>query len=187
MWVRSGTILLSLVWLLLLQGCSGDSGSGPKEVKWDRDACERCRMVLSDHTHAAQIRYTPPDKQRSVVALFDDIGCATLWLDDKPWRDDAKTEIWVTDHRTGQWIDARKAFYVSGHLTPMEYGLGAQLEPAPEAMTYEQAKQQIISVEKRFNAHGAHLLERLEEQAKRREAQTSPETQPLPSIKQSNE
>jgi nitrous oxide reductase accessory protein NosL len=173
--------LLLFIAMLLLTACSGDAGTGPKEVKWDRDACERCRMVLSDHVHAAQIRYQPRDKKRPVVALFDDIGCATLWLEDKPWRDDPATEIWVTDHRTGEWIDARQATYVSGQNTPMEFGLGAQADPAPGGLTFEEAKLHINKVEERFNIHGVHLLERLKEQAVRREA-SAKAGQELPSI-----
>ena len=169
---KSYIAVLMLSLLLMLTGCSGDPGTGAKEVKWDRDACERCRMVLSDRSYAAQIRYLPPNKQRSVVALFDDIGCATLWLADKPWKDDPQTEIWVADYRTGDWIDARQATYVKGRVTPMEFGLGAQAEPVPDGLSFEQAKQHIIAVEERFNVHGVHLLERLKEQAKRREAST---------------
>ena len=67
--------------VLLLAACSGDAGKGPVGVKWDRDACERCRMVISDRQHAAQIRYFP-DEGRSRVVKFDDFGCAVLWLDD---------------------------------------------------------------------------------------------------------
>ncbi|ODC00383.1 hypothetical protein A3197_08530 [Candidatus Thiodiazotropha endoloripes] len=172
MWFRGCKPICLSACLLMLVACSGDSGTGPKEVKWDRDACERCRMVVSDRYHAAQIRYFPPDKKRSEVAMFDDIGCATLWLAKQPWEDDPKTEIWVTDHRTGDWIDARKATYVKGNLTPMEFGLGAQLETAPSGLSFEQAKQHIIQVEKRFDHHGVHLMERLKQQAKRRQGAT---------------
>lgn len=171
MWSKALLPLYALIWLLLLVACSGDSGTGPKEVKWDRDACERCRMVLSDRFHAAQIRYFPAEKKRSVVAFFDDIGCAVLWLADKSWERDQQTEIWVADHRTGEWIDARSATYVKGNLTPMEYGLGAQSETTPSGLTFDQAKQHIIDVEKRFNVHGEHLLERLKEQAEIRKAE----------------
>ncbi|MEW8508443.1 MAG: nitrous oxide reductase accessory protein NosL [Candidatus Thiodiazotropha sp.] len=168
MWFRQTLFALTFTGLFLLIGCSGDSGSGPVEVKWDRDACERCRMVLSDRNHSAQIRYFPPDKQRPVVARFDDIGCATLWLADKPWEQDPKTEIWVTDHRTGSWIDATRATYVTGHHTPMEYGLGAQLEPAAGGLSFAQAKQHIFTVERQNKIHTAHLLQRLKDQERSR-------------------
>lgn len=184
---KSGLLISSFLWLLVLCACSGDTGTGPKAVRWDRDACERCRMVLSDHAHAAQIRYTPAGKQRSVVALFDDIGCATLWLEDKPWREDPGTQIWVTDHNTGEWIDARIATYVTGDLTPMEYGLGAQREPDAAGLSFEQAKIKIVEVEERFNIHGVHLLQRLKTQARQRDARESIESSTLPTLKQAVE
>lgn len=141
---------------LLAGGCSGDPGSGPLDVKWDRFACERCRMVLSDRHHAAQVRVPEPNG-RSRVLFFDDIGCALVWMEDKPFRDDPRTEIWVTDWRTGAWLDARKAQYVKGQVTPMEFGLGAQPEAAADTLDYAAAKVHVFDVERTFNVHGGHL------------------------------
>jgi len=113
-------------------------------------------MVLSDRKHSAQIR-EPRSEGRTKIHYFDDIGCALIWLEDKPFKDDPKTEIWVNDHRSGEWIDARKATYVKGQITPMEYGLGAQTEAAEGGLNYGQAKKFIFEMEARFNTHGAHL------------------------------
>ena len=156
------------LFVLLLIGCSGDPGQGPVEVKWDRDACERCRMVLSDRAYAAQVRFFP-EGGRSKVFKFDDIGCAVLWLEDKPWNADPKTEIWVRDMLDDKWIDARSAVYVKGRVTPMEYGLGAQSRPDPAGMDFARAKIHIAEVEQRFNTHGVQLLDRLRKQAAERE------------------
>ncbi len=169
--------LLPAVLLLLLAGCSGDPGTGVKEVKWDRDACERCRMVLSDRVHSAQIRFTPVAGKRSQVLKFDDIGCAALWLQDKPFKDQPTTEIWVTDRLGGGWIDARTAHYVTGEQTPMEYGLGAQAKATAGSLDYDQAVKHITETETHFNAHGVDLLQRLSEQKKRREADATPSQQ----------
>ncbi|MEA3273852.1 MAG: hypothetical protein U9Q81_00825 [Pseudomonadota bacterium] len=150
---------LAIVALFLswgLTGCEWDPGTGPVDVKWDRKTCERCRMVLSDRKHSAEVRVKPTDG-KSKVLFFDDIGCAVIWLEDKPFREDASTEIWVTDWRNGEWIDARAATYLPGQVTPMEYGLGAQPEPAQGGLDYAQAKAHIFDVERRFNVHGAHL------------------------------
>ncbi|WP_260295575.1 nitrous oxide reductase accessory protein NosL [Sedimenticola hydrogenitrophicus] len=160
--IKGFTLLFAGLLTLLVSACSGDPGTGPGEVKWDRDACERCRMVLSDRNHAAQIRYFPADKKRSKLMKFDDIGCAVIWLEDKPWKDDPKTQIWVTDINGG-WIDALSATYVKGDLTPMEYGLGAQAQPVAGGLDFAQAKAHIFTVEERFNIHGVDLLKRLEE------------------------
>lgn len=148
--------LAALAFVVLLAGCGGDPGSGPVDVKWDRAACDRCRMVLSDRHHSAQIRIKESDG-RTRVYLFDDIGCAVIWLEDKPWRDEPATEIWVNDWRTGDWIDARTASYLGGQETPMQYGLGAQGEPAEGALDFAAAKAHIFEVERRVNVHGAHL------------------------------
>ncbi len=140
----------------MLAGCS-DPRTGPVDIHWDRDSCERCRMILSDRGHAAQIRYVDA-QNRSTVRLFDDIGCALIWLEDKPWRDLGSTEIWTTDHRNGEWIDAQKAFYIKGQITPMEYGIGAQsLPPIEESLSFAEAKRHIFKVEELYNQHGSHI------------------------------
>lgn len=151
-------LIVTLFMSWIVSGC-GDPGTGPVDVHWDRDSCERCRMILSDRKHAAQIRYDD-EKQRSRVRMFDDIGCAVIWLEDKPWRDSPSTEIWTTDHRNGEWIDAQSAYYVKGQLTPMEYGIGAQSQqPIAESLSYAEAKAHIFKVEETYNQHGDHLNE----------------------------
>jgi copper chaperone NosL len=152
------TLMTALMLGWILFGCS-DPGTGPIEVHWDRDSCERCRMIMSDRKHAAQIRYDDA-QQRSRVRLFDDIGCAVIWLEDKPWRDSPTTEVWATDHRNGEWIDARSAYYTNKQLTPMEYGLGAQSQPPIEnSLSYAEAKRRIFEIEATYNQHGTHLDE----------------------------
>ena len=151
--MRSGLVFSIL---MLLAACSSDPGTGPVEVKWDRDVCQRCNMVLSDRFHAAQIRYTPAN-QASQVHKFDDIGCALLWLEQQPESAEVAVEIWVNDHRNGEWIDARTAHYVTQQITPMGYGLGAQVQAGSGTLTFSEAKAHIDTVEHRHNTHGAHL------------------------------
>ena len=157
--------LLMVAALLILGGCGGQPDDGPIEVKWDRDFCQRCRMVLSDRRHSAQIRYTPAGKPRSRVKLFDDIGCAVRWMEEQNWSadDQAAAQIWVNDWRNGDWIDARTATYIKGQVTPMEYGLGAQSEPSPDGIDFEQARAHIDELERHFNVHGAHLKEQAQQ------------------------
>ena len=143
--------------LFVLSACSGDPGTGPAEVKWDRDTCARCNMVLSDRRHAAQVRYRPADGSRGQLKKFDDLGCAVLWLDQQPWREQSGVEIWVNDSHSGEWIDARSAHYKPGSLTPMQYGLGAQPKAGPGTLDFTQAREHIYEVERRFNVHGGNL------------------------------
>jgi hypothetical protein len=110
-------------------------------------------MVVSDPYHAAQIRQ-PAAEGRGKVHRFDDFGCAVIWLDEQEWRDHPEVEFWVTDHRTGEWIDASKAVFVQGRITPMEYGLGAQGDSeGVDGMSFKQAREHVYDIDRRFNAH----------------------------------
>ena len=157
--LRSSSLRLAIGTLVLLLGalaaCSDDPGTGPLDVKWDRFTCERCRMVLSDRKHGAQVRI-PQAEGRSKVLFFDDIGCAVVWLEDKPFRDDPKTEIWVTDWRSGAWIDARTAGYLKGQASPRRHGIGAQWDQDPRGMTFEQARASVLDTQARTGTHPAH-------------------------------
>ena len=155
--------------MFLLVACSGDPATGPRDIRWAQESCERCRMVLNDRVHAAQVRYFVADEGFR-HSVFDDIGCALLWLEAQLWKDDPRTEIWVADRRNGNWIDARKAVYVKDENTPMGYGLGAQAEPVPGALDFVRAKWQIFATEASYESHSAQLKERLQQQAVKRQA-----------------
>ncbi len=142
--------------VLLVTACSDSNQTGHIDPKWDRDACQRCQMMLSDRNFSAQVRVFPQNK-RSQVYKFDDLGCAVLWLDQKKWKDDPQTEIWVNDYKTRLWIDARKAWYIKDQISPMGYGLGAQSEKVEGALDFVQAKKHIYEVEEKLNIHGGNL------------------------------
>ncbi|ADN10019.1 hypothetical protein [Sulfurimonas autotrophica] len=108
--------------LLNFTGCDKKGvNTQPAEVHWDRDMCTRCAMVVSDRDNTTQVINPANGK----VYMFDDIGCAILWFHDEeiPWKD--KAVIWITDAKTGKWIDARKAYYDTENITPMAYGFSA--------------------------------------------------------------
>ena len=105
----------------LFISCEKKISNERKEVHWDRDMCERCKMVVSERNHAAQVL----NPQTGKTYMFDDIGCVILWFKEEniQWKDSAK--IWITDVKTSKWIDARTAFYDNVHITPMAYGFSA--------------------------------------------------------------
>ena len=140
--IRTAVLLFSL--LLLLSACSRQPETGPVEIKWDRDTCTRCSMALSDRQYAAQVRGGPKKK----AFKFDDIGCAVHWLKNQPWANDPATEIWVADYRSGKWLDARTAHYVTGKRTPMGYGYGATAEAVPGSISFEEASKQLLALDK---------------------------------------
>jgi len=142
---RQSRLLLVVGFVLIgfvLTGCSKKPKTGPEKVRWDRVMCERCIMAVSDHFFSAQVRGGPAEKKTKVY-FFDDLGCAVLWLDEQPWHDDPRTEVWVTGHSDGAWLDATKCFYSLGHITPMDFELGAQTSADSGTLNYEQAQQHI--------------------------------------------
>jgi len=110
--------------LLAFEGCEKKPLGAVAKMHWDRDMCERCKMAISERKFAVQVI----DPHSGKVYKFDDIGCAVLWMDEMgfPWKNQAI--IWITDAKTGAWIDAREARYTEGAITPMAYGFSAYSE-----------------------------------------------------------
>jgi len=129
----------------LLPACSRRSESGPEAVAYDRDACERCRMLISDPRFAAEVRL--PGEGR--VHKFDDLGDALAWLAERPprvtppGRKDAGTEIWVRDADQDRWLDATRASYSRGAKTPMNFGFAAHEKPAPGRLDFDQVRAEV--------------------------------------------
>ena len=107
--------------LVFTLGCEKKIDRGVATVHWDRDMCARCVMVVSDRHNTTQV--INPNNGKKY--MFDDIGCMVLWFDDEhiKWKDEAI--IWITDVTTGEWINARKAYYDTNNITPMAYGFSA--------------------------------------------------------------
>ena len=144
--------LLIIPLFFLLTACGEEQTTGPVTIRWDREICARCAMAISDHKFAAEIRGGRKDKKAKVYK-FDDVGCAVIWLDKQNWKNDARTELWVQDHNNEEWINARKAWYVTLKNTPMDYGLGAQKDKVEGAFNFTEAKKHIYEVEQRINPH----------------------------------
>ena len=120
--MRTVTLAFAIITLtLFFSGCEEKSKTDVAKVHWDRDMCARCVMVVSDRKNTAQIRH--PDTGKKY--MFDDIGCGILWFKEEniQWKD--RAIIWITDVNTGEWIDARTAFYDTENITSMAYGFSA--------------------------------------------------------------
>jgi len=135
--------LLSLFALLFL-GCEQKPTGGPANIHWDRDMCDRCVMVLSDRKNTVQLQ-NPTTKK---VHKFDDIGCMVLWFEEEKIDFKGTAKIWITDAITGEWIDARSAFYSSENVTPMAFGYSAHaskesIKSGVEILTYDEVVKKI--------------------------------------------
>jgi hypothetical protein len=142
--------LPSLWIVVLLVACNQEPSTGPGEIRWDQQVCERCSMSIGDDRFAAQVRGGADNK----LYRFDDIGCAVIWLEQQPWKDDAKTEIWVSDYQSKEWIDARQAGFIQLMHSPMGYGLGAVTHDEKDAISFNEAVKHIYTVENREHLHG---------------------------------
>lgn len=126
-------VVLTPIGAALLAACADDGvrwPAGMAPIKWDRDRCARCSMVISDRRFAAQVRGGP----KAEAFKFDDIGCAVTWAAEKlktmPWLADPATHIWVADsaHPGTHWLDAKQAHYAPGPRSPMGYDLAAHAQ-----------------------------------------------------------
>lgn len=116
--------LLLILFISFIAGCDKRVDTHLKEVHWDRDMCELCKMVVSERKYAVQV--VNPDNGKSY--MFDDIGCTILWFKEEQISWENKAKIYIADTNTGEFIDARKAYYDTMSRTPMDYGFGAYKE-----------------------------------------------------------
>lgn len=132
---------LLLLFALLFIGC-GEIDTNPKEIKFDREVCHRCKMIISVRNYAAQT--INPDTGKRFY--WDDIGCAVLWFDEDniEWQDKAIT--YVKDVHSGEWINVKEAFWTYGALTPMDYGWSAhkQQQEGKDNHRYDYVRDHIL-------------------------------------------
>lgn len=134
-----GFVLTPLAALLSACAEEGHWPDGMVPFKWDRDACTRCKMIISDRRFAAQIRGGPSN----LAFKFDDIGCATTWraekLKEHPWATDTATRFWVADFsgKGERWLNAQSAHYLSGKTSPMGYNYAAFGEPLTDSIGFD--------------------------------------------------
>ena len=142
------SFLLLLFFAVAFTGCEKKSSDGIAKMHWDRDMCDRCKMAISERKFAVQVQ----DPKTGKIYKFDDIGCAVLWFDEEkiPWKDQAK--IWITDAKTGKWIDARKAVYTDDSITPMAFGFAAYTpETLPKnhhTLNFTEVAKKVFEIEK---------------------------------------
>ncbi len=110
------------------------------EIKYGRDVCELCSMIISQSRHAAELRLAADDK----IHKFDDIGDALNWLSVNCKSDADVKELWIMDSSDGKtWLDARKAFYRRGD-TPMHYGFVAVSASTPDSVDFSDMRTRVL-------------------------------------------
>jgi copper chaperone NosL len=137
--IAAGFLLTPLAAALSACGKGDGWPEGMQAIKWDRDTCVVCNMVISDHRFAGEMRGGP----KNTLFKFDDPGCIALWLNDKaasfPWIRDPATRIWIADSNVRgnemRWLDAKTAQYTA-KFSPMGYNFGAVAYPMAGAVDF---------------------------------------------------
>jgi copper chaperone NosL len=96
----------------------------PAKVVIGEDACAHCRMTVVSQATVAQIA-----RRGDEPVFFDEVGCLRDYLGNHAAPADAV--IYVADHRTGAWVNARTAVFTkTSTATPMGSGLLAHADAA---------------------------------------------------------
>jgi len=114
---------------VLLAACGPPSG--PRPIAFDREACARCRMLISEPAYAAQL-----ESAEGEIQSFDDPGCLLVALEDHP----NPRALWFHHLREERWMPGDRVAFVRVPRTPMGYGLGAVLAGEPGAVSLEEAR-----------------------------------------------
>ena len=117
--MRRLILAVSLAGLVLLAGCSRQTVNKTPKIRYGKDACAECRMIIGDKRFTAAFM----DANGETVK-FDDIGCMKMYLQKNAV---ATKNAWVHDYQSDEWIDQRNAVFVHSEslVTPMGYGIVA--------------------------------------------------------------
>jgi copper chaperone NosL len=104
---------------LLVAACASAEASGPPDIKYGRDICVNCGMIISEARFATAYR-TPGGEEKK----FDDLGDMVVYGIDSGELAQA-SGVWVHDFETEEWTEATSAFYVPtlAAATPMGHGI----------------------------------------------------------------
>jgi copper chaperone NosL len=121
--------------------------SGPEPVRYGRDACARCRMLLSEPGFAGEIR-----DARGNLARYDDLGCLLGALREAH----TQTQAWVEDHRSRALVPLLSAALVAGGSvrTPMGHGIVAFADAQDARAFAEERGARVVPLEELLRTPG---------------------------------
>ena len=123
---------------------TGNTAMKPLPIKIGRTNDPQCAMLLKSERNALEV--VAPDGR---TWFFDDPGCMILWIEKKPFRDQAK--IWVHTIDTKRWVDARKAYYGISDRTEMKYGFGAREHESNSTIDFNEMRLRMLRGENMTN------------------------------------
>ena len=108
-----------LLLILLAVSCSNDNGSGPVDITYGEDICERCKMIISEERYSSQLIL-----ENGKFLNFDDIGGMIIYVSENNISPQI-SKIYVKDFNTMDWLDSENAVFVEAKKikTPMGFGI----------------------------------------------------------------
>ncbi len=115
--------------------------SSVRPIVWDRQACDHCKMAVSDPAFAAQLQ-----TEDGRVYDFDDPGCLFQFQDAERPRVHA---LYFHAMRGDEWLSGDEAVFVPGVRSPMGFDLGTAQRGTPGALGREEAARRVLDDPKR--------------------------------------
>jgi copper chaperone NosL len=117
--------------VLIMAACQpAEDASGPPEIRYGEDVCDRCNMLISEPRFA-----TAYATDAAEVRRFDDVGCLFLHAQEEV---ETVASYWVHDFHSEEWLDAEQATFVHNPdlVSPMGWGIAA-FAAAEDAEAYQ--------------------------------------------------
>jgi len=135
-WAALGLALGIPLAIVLL---AGGNAVGPEPIRFGRDSCDRCHMLIARGGFAGERR-----GKDGALHKYDDVGCLLLAL----WAaHEETTQAWVEDHAGSGFVPLMEATLVRGGETPMGYGIVAFRDAEQGARFASQTGGQVTSLE----------------------------------------
>ena len=108
-----------LVFACLALASCGKQPGGPPSIRYGKDLCDECRMIINEDRFAAAAG------QSGQVTKFDSVGCLLRYKQSRP----ESEKFWVKSYSTAEWLDAATAIFVFSEQisAPMGYGVAAEV------------------------------------------------------------
>lgn len=104
-WRTKPTLTVAATALLLMLGVQGCS-SGPEPIRFGKDACHFCKMIITDQRFGAELI---TDKHK--IYKFDDTHCVVSFLKSGDVSKTAIADIYLIDYsQQGQFVKATESF-----------------------------------------------------------------------------
>jgi len=126
-----------LVFACLALASCGKQPGGPPSIRYGKDLCDECRMIINEDRFAAAAG------QNGQVTKFDSVGCLLRYSLPRP----GLKIFWVKSHSTAEWLDAATAFFVFSEQisAPMGHGIAAEATKSGAQKLADKVRGQIFT------------------------------------------